>query len=93
MSEVIELLAKMASDASINSERAYTELVLNADINEQQQQAILNKDIKALANTCNDLPLIQSVFIIPAEDDEPSKDDDKEESTEANNKFEIAVNE
>lgn len=82
MSKVISVLEKMASDAAMNSEDAIAELVSTSDINDGQQQAIKANDSLRMLECTTDLPNIQSVFLIPAEDEEPAKEGEEEESTD-----------
>ena len=92
MSEVIELLAKMASDASINSESAYTKLVLNADINEQQQQAFLTNNVDLLKEVSQKIPTIECFAILPAEDDDAEESEEDQESSDKSGSLKLAIN-
>lgn len=93
MSTIIQVLEQMGSDATLNNEHDITVLLANADISDCQQQAILAKDSERLGDAIAGLPVIKCFFLVPAEDDEPKKQDEKEDNgSEASNKLAIAVN-
>jgi hypothetical protein len=80
MSKVISVLEKMASDAAMNSESTIADLVAKSEINDGQQQAILANDVEGLVENTVEIPLITNFIIAPAEDDEPSEEDNDESS-------------
>lgn len=77
MSKVVEILALMGQEANIDIESLLTEV----DININLSKAILNEDVTFLERQLDLCPDIKC-FIIPAEDDEPSNEEESEnEST------------
>ena len=82
MSKVIEVLASMASDASLQNEAAVEKLLntaeLNAELNIEQSTAIITKDLVSLERQLDICPDIVCI-LAPAEDDE--KEDTNEEDT------------
>jgi hypothetical protein len=76
MSKIIEILALMGQEANIDIEN----LLAKTDININQSKAILNKDVTALERQLDICPDIKC-FIIPAENDEPSDEEESENDT------------
>jgi len=74
MSKVVEILALMGQEANIDIESLLTQVDIN------QSKAILNKDVTALERQLDICPDIKC-FIIPAEDDEPSDEEESENET------------
>lgn len=81
MSKVIQVLEKLARDASLISEENRTAMLLESDITDSQQQAIVARDIDKLADSLGDLTKIKYVIpLIPAEDDEAEEEQSDEKS-------------
>jgi len=70
MSNAVQLLAKMASDARLINPELLTQMLAEAGISQVQQQAIIAKDIDALTDTIHDLPVIRCIPILIPEDEE-----------------------
>lgn len=81
MSKVIQVLAQMGSDASLQSEEAIKQLLSATEVDAEQAEAIVNKDITSLERQLDVCPDIVCV-IVPAEDDD-EKEDDKEDDDSA----------
>ena len=84
MSKVISVLEKMASDATMNNVSAIADLVVNSDMNEGQQQAIIANDVEALVESTADLTEIHSVFLIIADDEDEEQANTVENKTAVN---------
>lgn len=91
MSKVIQVLAKMASDASLTNNDNITTRLIDAEITESQKQAIEAKDLDTLTETIHDLPIIKCVPLVPAEDDD-AEEEEKENDTETQGTLTIVVN-
>ncbi|PKG83187.1 hypothetical protein CXF85_11685 [Colwellia sp. 75C3] len=71
MSNVIEVLVKMASDSSLNNDNAVSKMLVIADLTEYQLSAISSKNTAHLAETIYDLPMIKCVpLMVPEESNE-----------------------
>lgn len=79
MSKVIEVLAQMASDTSLQSNKAIEALLASSEINSELSSAIIEKDITSLERQL-DIQKDIVCFMIPAEDDEPSENEDNDQS-------------
>lgn len=81
MTIVIDTLTQMASDASLQSEQAIKQLLIATEVNTEQAEAIINKDVSSLDRQL-DVRLDIFCGIFPAEDDDESeeKDDDKDDT-------------
>lgn len=79
MSNIINTLELLASDALYTNDGQVIELINSLSIEQKQREAILEKDSDKLAKTISDLPDIKAFApVIPAEDDEPEEaEDDK----------------
>lgn len=93
MSKVIEVLETMACDANLNSQAAVEELLnnaeINAEINAEQSEAIITKDVTSLERQLDICPDIVCVFV-PAEDDEPEQETEEgDEKSDENIKLAI----
>ncbi|NQY50462.1 MAG: hypothetical protein HRT50_15425 [Colwellia sp.] len=83
MSKVINILAAMASNPSLVSNKEITALLANADISSEQKQAILAQDSERLAGTIADFAISMCGIVSSAEDDEQdSQDENKDKTTE-----------
>ena len=85
MSKVISVLEKMASDATMNNVSAIADLVVNSDMNEGQQQAIIANDVEALVESTAEILKIKFFIPLAVADDE-----DEEQANTVENK--TAVN-
>jgi hypothetical protein len=82
MTKTIQVLAQMASDASLQTEQAIEQLLSTAKVNAEQAEAIINKDITTLERQLDVRPDIVC-FVAPAEDDDNEKDDSTEETNQS----------
>ena len=80
MSKVIQVLEQMGSDANLQNEQAIEQLLATTEVNAEQAEAIINKDVTSLERQLDVCPDVVC-FILPAEDDEEEKDDDKDEDS------------
>lgn len=90
MSNVIQVLEQMGSDAKLQSEQntqAIVQLLATNEIDTEQAEAILNKDITSLERQLDVRPDIVCL-IVPA-DDEQDGDNDENDSTEETSNFAI----
>ncbi|AAZ25858.1 hypothetical protein [Colwellia psychrerythraea] len=83
MSKVIKALEKMGQDSSLDNELAITLLLTSLKINTNQIESIINNDIASLKQELDICPDIKC-FIIPAEDDDETNDE-QESADESNN--------
>ncbi len=77
MSKVIQVLAQMAQQANANVEQ----LLTDAEINAEQAEVIINKDVISLERQLDICPDIVCI-LIPAEDDEKEGHAEEEDQTE-----------
>jgi len=70
MSKVIQVLAAMASDASLTNAEQVTTMLLDADITETEMKAIEAKDLDTLTETLHDLPIIKCFPMVVADDED-----------------------
>lgn len=86
MSKVIQVLEQMGSDASLQSEQAIEQLLTAAEVNVEQAEAIISKDVISLERQLDVCPDIVCL-IVPAEDDDENeeKDDNTDSSEETSN--------
>ena len=81
MNKVIQVLEKMAGDASLINEENISSFLTTAEIDAEQKQAITVKNGTQLAETIADLPeLIAYSQVLPADDDAPYEEEDDENS-------------
>lgn len=93
MSKIISALDIMASDAAIEGENAIADLVASIELTDNQKEAIIASDTQALIEATDNISEIQSIFLVPSEDDEePIKENEEEEKTDTNNTLAIAIN-
>ncbi|TPH15165.1 hypothetical protein [Litorilituus lipolyticus] len=84
MSEAIQVLVGLASNATLNNQDNITTMLAEADISLEQEKAIKAKDAKRLLDASDEISKIKFFIpIAPAEDDEP--EESNEEETETNN--------
>tara|TARA_B110001454_G_C12507662_1_gene345411 strand:+ start:161 stop:436 length:276 start_codon:yes stop_codon:yes gene_type:complete len=82
MSNVIQVLEQMGSDANIQSEDAIETLLVSAELETEITEAIINKDVISLERQLDVCPDIVCL-VLPAEDDDEKDDDnDDQDSTE-----------
>jgi len=93
MSKVINLLATLANNASLTTEKEITALLENAEISTEQKQAILAQDSERLAETIAHFPMSMCSVIHPAEDEEQqqSQEDSKSKETKSTHRFVVNV--
>jgi len=89
MSRIISILEEMASDATLVNKANIESLLINADLNDVQKEAISSKDIELLAESLTNFTKIESVFIIPAEEDD--QEQENEEDKEAKSALDITI--
>ncbi len=70
MSEVIQVLAQMGSDASLQSEDAVTNLLKATEFEPEITEAITNKDVISLERQLDVCPDIVCVIFAPNDEDE-----------------------
>ena len=75
MSKVIQVLAQMASDSSLQNKIAVEALLTIEEINAEQSAAIITQDVTSLERQLDICPDIVCIFA-------PAKDDDSEEEKE-----------
>ena len=91
MSKVINVLATMASNPSLVSNAEITALLANADISNEQKQAILAQDSERLAATIAEFPISMcSIILLPDEDEQENPQENNDD--EAKNNLNYAVN-
>lgn len=83
MSKVIQVLAQMASDSSLQNEQAVEALLTTAEINAEQSEAIINQDAISLERQLDICPDIFCV-LFPAEDGEEPSENEEESDTAIN---------
>jgi hypothetical protein len=71
MNNVMQILAQMGSDASLQKEQAIEQLLTTVEVDAEQAQAIINKDITSLEHQLGvSSEIICAVAIADDEDDE-----------------------
>ena len=80
MYTVIETLAKIASDASIQESKETEQLLINNNIDEAIATAILNKDVTSLERQLDVSTDIVCFQVVPGEEDEPAEQEDDEDN-------------
>ena len=73
MSKVIQVLEAMAQLSNADVEK----LVAQAEINAEQAEAIINKDVTSLERQLDICPDIKCL-LVPAEDDEEEKEEEED---------------
>jgi hypothetical protein len=93
MNKVIDVLAKMAKDASLVNSEKLTTVITNADISTKQQQAFFAKDSQKLAETITNFPtsMCSTIHAPEPEDNQVQETSDKNKSEEANNTLKFAA--
>jgi hypothetical protein len=88
MIKVIDVLAKIAEDASlVNSEELAT-VIANADISTKQQQAFFAKDSQKLAETITNFSISMcSIVATPQQDEQDNQEENKNEEVKSELKF------
>ena len=81
MSKTIQLLAQMASDSSLQTKKAIETLLASVDIDNEQSEAIITKNVTSLERQLDICPDFYCA-VMPAEDDE---DEDEDETQKAIN--------
>lgn len=83
ISKVIQVLEQMGSDATFQnkqSEQAIERLLTATEVNAEQAEAIINKDIISLEHQLDVCPDIVC-FVLPADDDENGDDKENEDDS------------
>ena len=83
MPTVIETLAKIASDASIQESKEIEQLLISNNIDEAIATAILNKDLTSLERQLDVSTDIVCLIVQPDPNDEPKEDEDENEDTQS----------
>jgi hypothetical protein len=78
MSKVIQVLAQMANRADLQSEKSLETFLSTTEINAEQSEAIINKNVVSLEEQLN-IHRDIVCFLVPAEDDEPVKEEENDE--------------
>lgn len=84
MTTIIQTLALLASDASLQTPQAIEQLLADNNTEESIATAIINKDIVSLERQLDVCPDIVCL-VVPAEDDEDGEKKDKDSAEETNN--------
>lgn len=86
MSKLIQVLEQMNSDAKLQDEQAIKQLLRSAEMDTEQAEAIINKDISSLERQLN-VRLDMVCGVVPAEDDDENEEKDEKEdnATETTN--------
>lgn len=85
MSDVIQVLETMASDANLIDEENISRLLITAEISIEQQQAFTDKNAERLAETVSDLPeIIAHVQVLPEEDEDDKQEDSEDDNLSTN---------
>ena len=85
MSKAIEVLTQMSSNASLqteNNEHALEQLLIATDLESEQAEAIINRDVTSLERQLDICPDIVCV-VVPAEDDDEKDDDDNKDGDDS----------
>jgi hypothetical protein len=77
MSNIIQLLEKMSSDASLQNQQQFNNTIDQANINEELKQALINKDINQLTQQIKSYPELKC-FAIAKPDDAPDEQPEPE---------------
>jgi hypothetical protein len=83
MNNIINILATIASDATLTKPQSLKVYVKSADISKHQQQAILMQNPNLLADTIIDFPISISSLILTPEDTEEEDNQQESETEEA----------
>jgi len=85
MTTVIETLAQLASDASLQTPQAIEQCLIDNGIDEAISNTIINKDVISLERQLDVCPdIVCTVF--PAEDEEKEEKDDDDSTEETSNR-------
>ena len=88
MNNTIRVLEQMGSDASLQTqqnEQAIGQLLTTAEVDAEQAEAIINKDIISLERQL-DVRLEIVCGVLPADDDEDEEKDDEDSTEETSNR-------
>ncbi len=83
MSKVIQVLAQMANRADLQSEQALETFLSTTEINAEQNEAIITKNVTSLERQLDICPDIVCI-LLPAEDDAEESDSPAEDEPENN---------
>jgi hypothetical protein len=85
MNNILNVLATIASDATLTKPQSLKLFVTNAEISKHQKQAILMQNANLLADTIIDFPISMSSLILTPEDTEDEDNQQEGEAEEAKN--------
>ncbi len=90
MSNVIQVLEKMGSDATLQNKDAIQTLLASTELETEMTQAIASEDVTSLAHQLDVCPDIVCIIHAPDDDDkEKEEEDDDKDSTEESNQIVI----
>jgi len=81
----MQVLEQMGSDASSQSDQAIEQLLITTEVNAEQAEAVINKDIISLERQL-DVRLEMVCGVLPADDDEDEEKDDEDSTEETSNR-------
>ncbi len=88
MNKVIDVLARMAEDASLINTEELTTFIANAGISTEQQQAFFAKDSQKLAETITNFSISMcSIVATPQQDEQDNQEENKNEEVKSELKF------
>jgi len=82
MTKTVQVLAQMASNASIQNPQTIEQLLIDNNIETAISEAIINKDVTSLERQLDVCPDIVCIIHTPDEDDDKKDDDDSTEEPE-----------
>ena len=81
MNKVIQVLETMAADALLANADKLNHFLDDAEINTQQQQAIMAQDMESLSDTLTDFSkLIAYSQVLPADEEAPVEDEKEDDN-------------
>jgi hypothetical protein len=92
MNKVIDVLAKIAEDASLVNSEKLTTVITNADISTKQQQAFFAKDSQKLAETITNFPVSMCGVILTPQDTEEQENEEESKTKDVKNIGNLTVN-
>lgn len=91
MSNLINVLETLSSNATLNTSNAKINFIQNSTLTKLEKKALICGDVETLKQLTGDLPEITCFGLVPAEDDEPLKEDDDKKENKAQNVFQQCV--
>jgi len=89
MTSIIQALAQMGQDASLQNDSAIEQWLTTTGLDEQLATAIVNKDIITLERQLDVCPDVVCIILSPDEDDDENEDED--DSTEETNQRAVGL--